>query len=72
MKVKLTYFKNSGKYYSDGEYNTSLENGYEIYGEVRSFQDIGILPGLSTGKWEGYILVAGDVVPALLDYHAND
>ncbi len=59
MKVNITYFKNSGKYYDDGEYESSFSFGesWKIYDEVRAFQSSGILPGLSSGKWEGYILV---------------
>lgn len=31
----LTYFKKSGKYYSEAEYTSELELDYEIYEEVR-------------------------------------
>jgi len=40
-----------------------------VYAEVRQFQKLGILPGISSGKWEGYILVQPvEGVPALLDF----
>lgn len=31
MKVKLTYFKRSGKYYSEGEYETKMVHMFEIF-----------------------------------------
>jgi hypothetical protein len=34
MKVKLTYFKNTGKFYSNGEYNTKLDSLFDIWDEV--------------------------------------
>ena len=32
MKVKLTYFKRSGKYYSEGEYET--ENNFKFLDDI--------------------------------------
>lgn len=57
MKVKLTYFKQSGKYYTDGEYDTNKEALYEIWDEVRSKQVAGELPGLIVGCTKFTILV---------------
>jgi hypothetical protein len=52
MLVKLTYFKRSGKYYWDGNYQTTKKELFEIWEEVR---DMSIHPGL-IGKWsEGII-----------------
>ncbi len=71
MEVRLTYFKGSGKYYCDGVYKSThtFDTSWLIYAEVRTFQQSGILPGLSSGKWDGYILVQPlDGVPALLDF----
>lgn len=68
--VKLTYFKESGKYYSSAEYGSELELDYEIYEEVRKMVlgYRGGLPGLSTTTWKYYILVEPENgVPALLD-----
>lgn len=65
MKIKLTYFKASGKYYCDGEYETSQEYPFQIYEEVKSWNN-GKLPGLSTGKWEGHILISGEFIPPAL------
>jgi hypothetical protein len=48
-KVKLTYFKESGKYYSNGEYETKQQMMYDVYEEVRQMQKDGKLPGLVDG-----------------------
>ena len=61
MKVHLTYFKWTGKYYDEAEYevpdNTSL---LDIWDEVEKWQSNGTLPGLvcsPNGYKEFYILV---------------
>lgn len=62
-KIHLTYFKPSGKYYSEGEYNSDQLYEWEIYDEVRKMQKY---PGLM-GGWEGYILVSPENgVPAIV------
>lgn len=65
-KVKLTYFKPSGKYYSEGEYNSAYTYAFDIYQEVRQLNKIANLPGL-VGDWYGNILVQPDeCAPALI------
>lgn len=49
MKVKLTYFKQSGKYYSDGSYETNQTDLHNIFDEVRNKLTDGKLPGLVDG-----------------------
>jgi hypothetical protein len=67
-KVTLTYFKPSGKYYCDGEYESILDLDFEIYEEVRTLRYHKHLPGLSSGTWVGNILVQPeDGVKALID-----
>ena len=39
MKVYLTYFKESGKYYGGGEYTTDLKYMHEITEEVRRMKE---------------------------------
>jgi hypothetical protein len=72
MKVKLIYFKDSGEYYTDVYYISTrdLEHGHLVVcQEVTIFQSLGIMPGLSSGVWEGYVLVQPvDSVPTLLDF----
>ena len=46
MKVQLTYFKDTGKYYSEGEYETEKEFLFEIWDEVREMFSRGECPGL--------------------------
>lgn len=48
-KVKLTYFKKSGKYYSEGEYITEKEHMFEIFDEVSNMRVSSKLPGTSHG-----------------------
>jgi len=45
-QVKLTYFKKSGKYYTDGEYRSEKLGIDEIFAEVRKMLSQGIRPGL--------------------------
>ena len=49
MKVKLSYFKPSGKWYSDGEFDAEPKALYEIWHEVERLRDRGRLPGLMPG-----------------------
>lgn len=46
MKVKLTYFKPSGKYYACGEYETELLDLHNIFEEVAYKARFHTLPGL--------------------------
>ncbi len=57
MKVYLTYFKTSGKFYSQGTYETGDKPLYKIWEEVRGFQEQGKLPGLIDGSVEFIISV---------------
>lgn len=67
-KVMLTYFKPSGKYYTDGDYTTDLKFEWDIFSEVRNFKT-GEFPGMSDNcLWSGYILVQPENgFPALID-----
>lgn len=56
-KVKLTYFKKSGKYYSEGEYITTLEHMHQIFEEVGKRIKSGRLPGLIEGVNDFHVLV---------------
>lgn len=53
--VKLTYFKKSGKYYSDGTYKTDKLHLWEIWDEVRSMNENGGLPDLAETS-KGWII----------------
>lgn len=69
FKFHLTYFKSSGKYYTDIEVDwecRTLDNQpdtpymYDVFSKVRGLRDNGgpgALPGLSGEGWEGPILV---------------
>lgn len=46
MKVLLNYFRRSGKWYSEGEYETQKTGLWEIWEEVQAFRQTGDLPGL--------------------------
>lgn len=56
-KVELTYFKESGKYYSDGEYVSEQEQLWKIWEEVAEMFRRGERPGLVDGKQEFNTLV---------------
>jgi hypothetical protein len=55
--VKLTYFKASGKYYSEGTYKTNKLIIYEIFDEAKDMLSKGIRPGLVDGHNEFYVIV---------------
>ena len=57
MRVKLTYFKWSGKYYTNGQYDTKLTSLLDIWNEVVHKQEAGHLPGLAQEAREFLILV---------------
>jgi len=57
MKVKLTYFKDSGKYYCNGSYDTSKKALWEIFREVEELQKSKHLPGVVTGTFFKYVLI---------------
>lgn len=57
MKVKLTYFKLSGKYYHNDEYDTSEIDLWKIWNEVEEMLLQGRLPGLVDGAKKFMVLV---------------
>ena len=56
-KVKLTYFKESGKYYTDETYETDKEMMNDVYDEVRQMQRDGKLPGLVEGGGKEFTIL---------------
>lgn len=63
--IKLTYFKDSGKYYAEGVYESKQMRIDQVFDEVRLRQ---VHPGLN-GPWSGYIFVdvqSDDGYPALI------
>lgn len=57
VKVDLTYFKQSGKYYADGSYETEKVNILDIWKEVREMIANKKLPGLMEGHSEFIVSV---------------
>lgn len=57
MLVKLTYFKISGKYYSESSYITHNEHLFQIWNEVEQKLSIARLPGLMVGHSPFHVLV---------------
>ena len=56
MKVNLTYFKDTGKFYSSGAFDYGGEL-YEIWNVVKLKQETGNLPGLTENHGEFIVLV---------------
>jgi hypothetical protein len=62
--IKLTYFKRSGKYYSDGSYYSEKKYMWEIFDEVADMNANFLLPGLNSGDyWDGIIHIHSDTHP---------
>jgi hypothetical protein len=57
FKVKLMYFKASGKYYADADVEINVRFGHMIPDKVREMLREGVWPGLSEGEHEFYVLV---------------
>lgn len=57
MRVNLTYFKYSGKYYSEGSYETSSDSLLDIWEEVRKKVKEGNLPGLVRGAGRDFYII---------------
>lgn len=54
MEVKLTYFKDTGKYYSEGEYESVYGIDCflgDVWNEVRRRRSIYKLPNISDGSY---------------------
>lgn len=56
-RVQLTYFKDSGKFYTEGEYMSKKLNMFEIFEEVEHMLAAGSRPGLVHGRNEFYVVV---------------
>ena len=65
IKIKLQYFKQTGKFYSDGEFEVPDDTHmYQVFNRVRFLQEHGMLPGLIVnGGREFRIYVDGDLHP---------
>ena len=57
MKVELEYFKQTGKFYTDGSYLTEKEHMSEIFDEVVQLKAARMLPGLIKGHSEFMVRV---------------
>ena len=57
LTVKLTYFRDTGKYYTHGEYETEHKPLHQIWDEVRDMADEQRLPGLRPGHSDFIISV---------------
>lgn len=56
-QVNLTYFRESGKFYSEGSYESEKEQLYEIFDEVKDLSKRRTLPDLLEGHSEYYVLI---------------
>ena len=71
MKIKCTYFKDTGKFYTEGEeefdYDTLLKGliyPREIGGRLK---ELCRLPGLQSGTWNGpFVVEPEDTYPELV------
>ncbi len=59
MKVKLSYFRNSGKKFGESEYNTEETKMASIVNEVRGLKTNNTLPGIK--ELDVIVLVEAEV-----------
>lgn len=57
MQVMLTYFKQTGKYYTQGEMLMDFCSFHTIVDRVRSGHEAGTLPGLVEGACRRYYVL---------------
>lgn len=57
FRVELTYFKSSGKYYSEGSYLSEKLHLFDIFEEVKRMLAEENRPGLVSGPNEFYVLI---------------
>lgn len=58
MIVELTYFKDSGKYYSESKYITEKVSLWEIWAEVLELRTMRRLPGLIINHSDFIVLIS--------------
>lgn len=56
-RVRLTYFKDTGKFYSEGEYVSEKLALWEIWDEVKEMLKVGKRPGLVDRVNDFYVTV---------------
>lgn len=54
--VELTYFKSTGKFYSEGTYITTKKEIFEIFNEVKDLQRNLLLPNLMDGCGNSFFI----------------
>jgi hypothetical protein len=57
LRVDLTYFTITGKYYTDAEYETDKKDLWQIWDEVQEMMDVRCTPGLRRGHSLYIVLV---------------
>jgi hypothetical protein len=62
MRVKLTYFKPSGKYYIDVVEDIKVSQEYLLLDEIKKLARTKLLPGLNPGHSDFIILVSDEEV----------
>jgi hypothetical protein len=65
FKVKLQYFKQSGKFYEEGEYESRLVAPHQIFDEVRELKAKCQLPNISGNEFNIYVDIV-DAYPGLI------
>lgn len=56
-EIKVTWFKQSGKYYSDGSYFTERESMFDVFQDFEKMLEDGIRPGLVNSKKNEFFAV---------------
>lgn len=69
MTTFIEYYKPSGKFYdrTTFEFGPSIKYLYQVTDAVRALAAQGKLPGLESGRWDGYIVIEFNELPAIVD-----
>lgn len=57
MKIRFTYFKDTGKYYSEGYREAEKLHLHDMFAEAKQLLDSGVRPGLIDGHSGFHVVV---------------
>lgn len=73
VKIKVTWYKKSGKYYAEGEFEGSIYP-FEYLKQFNEMRDVGIRPGLTSSMTQEFhaLLEPKDGVPHMVPIKTSE